>query len=108
MSSESQPLSGELIADIGARLARNEPVVQKLPAGGRLHIDRQLPFLAVYRQPPNTADIGTARLLLGEAAYLIAPGRTPDDETFIDLLKTITKYANIHKGLVTTKLPAFE
>lgn len=45
-----------------------------LPLGGRLHIDRQLPFLIVYRQPPDRPDFGTDRLVVGEAAYLIASG----------------------------------
>ena len=34
------------------RLARNKRVRRTLPGWGRLHIDRQLPFLCVYRRPP--------------------------------------------------------
>lgn len=37
-------------------------------------MDRQLPFLCVYRRPPGTDDLGTERLAKGEASYLIAPG----------------------------------
>jgi uncharacterized protein (TIGR02421 family) len=36
-----------------------------------LHIDRQLPFLCVYRRPADGADPGTRQLVLGEAAYLV-------------------------------------
>jgi uncharacterized protein (TIGR02421 family) len=39
---------------------------------GRIHIDRQLPFLCVYRR--RSDDPGTHRLVMGEASYLIAPG----------------------------------
>ncbi len=38
---------------------------------GRLHIDRTLPFLVVYRRPHNYSDKGTDRLVKGEASYLI-------------------------------------
>ena len=44
-----------------------------LPQRGRLHVDRQLPFLCVYRRPDD-GDVGTERLVTGEAAYLVAPG----------------------------------
>ena len=41
-----------------------------------MHIDRKLPFLCVYRKPPDKEDAGTERLVKGEASYLIAPGET--------------------------------
>ncbi len=47
---------------------------RRLSPWGRIHIDRHLPFLCVYRRPPQGNDTGTERLLLGEAAYLLAPG----------------------------------
>lgn len=56
------------------RLAENQRVRRTLPAEGRLRIDRQLPFLCVYRQPENRVDTGTRDLIIGEAAYLFASG----------------------------------
>ena len=38
-------------------------------------MDRQLPFLCVYRQPVRASDPGTARLATTEAAYLTCSGR---------------------------------
>ncbi len=61
-----------LIAAIGESIARNKQVRRNLPDGSRLHIDRQLPFLCIYRRPFDIEDRGTERLLLGEAAYLLA------------------------------------
>jgi hypothetical protein len=58
---------------VADRLARNLPIDMRLPAGGRLRIDRQLPFLLVYRIP-SQPDPGTADLVTTESAYLIAPG----------------------------------
>lgn len=55
-------------------LASNEPIRQRLPENGLLIIDRQLPFLFVYRKPSTKADGGTGRLIRSEASYLVAPG----------------------------------
>jgi uncharacterized protein (TIGR02421 family) len=54
------------------RLEKNQRVRRKLPIWGRVHIDRQLPFLCVYRRPVRGDDAGTERLVTSEAAYLIA------------------------------------
>jgi hypothetical protein len=45
---------------------------ERLPGGGVLNLDRKLPFLIVYRQPPGRDDEGTRQLVIGEAAYLVA------------------------------------
>lgn len=65
-------LPPEIINDICQALSRNEAVRERLPGWGRVHIDRQLPFLAIYRRPQKRTDHGTERLLLGEASYLLA------------------------------------
>ena len=66
-------ISDRLLATVRKRLAANQPVRRTLPERGRLHIDRQLPFLVVYRRRRAGADEGTASLVRGEASYLIAP-----------------------------------
>lgn len=60
----------QLFEDIKQKLIANELVRYKLPEGGRLHIDRQLPFLIVHRRIENESDKGTRQLLLGEASYI--------------------------------------
>jgi uncharacterized protein (TIGR02421 family) len=72
MTTETQQLDGTLIQDIVDKVAGNEHVRRNLPGGGRIHIDRQLPFLCLYRIPPRE-DPGTVRLVLGEASYLVMP-----------------------------------
>jgi len=69
---ERQPpgISAELVSEISAQLRDNKPVRRKLHHGGRLHIDRQLPFLCVHRHPVGGTDQGTDTLLLGQASYL--------------------------------------
>jgi uncharacterized protein (TIGR02421 family) len=72
--SEEQ-VSDAFIASMLERLRAGKSVRRQLPGWGRIHIDRQLPFLIVYRRPAGRDDPDTARLVLGEAAYLQAPGK---------------------------------
>jgi uncharacterized protein (TIGR02421 family) len=88
-----------LRARVRERLARNEPVNARLPCGGRLRIDRQLPFLLIYRKPVH-ADIGTADLVTTEAAYLIAPGATELVGEVDELCRCIIAALQQHFGVV--------
>lgn len=64
-----------LIDDVCKRIATNREVTFDLPYGGKVHIDRQLPFLCLYRRPAKRSDPGTDRLVLAEASYIIADER---------------------------------
>src|SRR5690606_34477403 len=63
----------ELIDRIVARFEAGEAISEHLPGGGRINLDRGLPFLIVYRKPAEGRDLGTRRLVAGEAAVLTAP-----------------------------------
>jgi uncharacterized protein (TIGR02421 family) len=73
VATKSVTISDRLITDITSRLAQDQPVRRTLPDGGRIHIDRQMPFLVIYRPPPDREDSGTSRFIRGEASYLVAP-----------------------------------
>lgn len=68
-------ITDRFVASAGERLRAGKPLRRRLPSWGRLHIDRPLPFLVVYRRPGSREDPGTSRLVLGEASYLLASGR---------------------------------
>ncbi len=68
----TKQITKAMISMIGESLRRNKQVRRNLPDGSRLHIDRQLPFLCLYRRPYERDDPGTEKLLMGEAAYLLA------------------------------------
>ena len=82
-------ISSALIDTICRRLSENKRVRRTLPGNGRLHIDRQLPFLCVYRRPPETEDLGTERLVKGEASYLMVPGSATHHEAVSGLVSAL-------------------
>ncbi len=63
-------VSTKVIEEISGRLERGQPVRRSFAGLGRLHIDRQLPFLCLHRQPRGRNDQGTDRLVMAEASYL--------------------------------------
>ncbi len=82
-------ISTEVIERICERLQANQPVRRSLPGLGRLHIDRQLPFLCLHRVPPGRSDPGTDRLVMAEASYLVATGRRATSAALAPLLRRI-------------------
>lgn len=67
-------ITDRFIRTVCARLADNKQVRRNLPVWGRVHIDRALPFLCIYRRPRKKKDAGTDRLVTSEASYLTASG----------------------------------
>ncbi len=82
-------LTEKRITAIIARLADNKRIRRALPVWGRVHIDRQLPFLCVYRRPVGRMDSGTDRLISSGAAYLNAPGERRFHQSLMRLLEQL-------------------
>jgi len=72
--SGKREITPSFIANVCERLEQGRAVRRSLPGGGRLHIDRALPFLCIYREPSSATVGQTSQLVMGEAAHLIAPG----------------------------------
>jgi uncharacterized protein (TIGR02421 family) len=72
---ETASTGSGLVEVVRARLGAGKSVRRNLPGGGRLHIDRPLPFLCLYRAPIDRPDPGTAELVRTQASYLV----TTDD-----------------------------
>ncbi len=64
-------LNHNSIKQILTTLDKDRYISSVLPHGGFLHLDRDLPFLLVYRKRKNNSDPGTARLARSAASYLI-------------------------------------
>lgn len=82
-------ITDQFIRSLCSRLDEDKRVRRKLPIWGRVHIDRQLPFLCVYRKPSYRDDTGTEKLLFGEAAYLIASGEEYLQKSLNSLVRNI-------------------
>ncbi|HEX6071263.1 MAG TPA: tyrosine/phenylalanine carboxypeptidase domain-containing protein [Longimicrobiaceae bacterium] len=67
------------VRDILERIERREGVRRVLDGGGLISVDRGLPYLLVHRQRGGREDAGTARLVSGEASYLLS-GTDPATE----------------------------
>ncbi len=67
----------------GGRLRRN------LPGGGRIHLDRRLPFLLVYRPPPGRRDPGAHRLVRPASAHLVGPSEPGLEEGVSELVRGV-------------------
>jgi uncharacterized protein (TIGR02421 family) len=80
------------------RLARNERVRRNLPGEGRLRIDRQLPFLCIYRSPSTRSDVGTRQLVTTEAAYLFGSGKAQYHRGIDRLCQQISRAMQEHFG----------
>ena len=91
MVTQNQTISTTFINTVRDRLARNKPIRRKLPVWGRLHIDQKLPFLCVYRRPREREDQGTAKLIQGEASYLMASGHRQTQKGLRSLVQGIAE-----------------
>ena len=87
----SSVISDPVIAAIVKRLEAGKPVRRKLPSGGYLHLDRQVPFLLVYRRPAGETTRVTEQLLRGEASYLIIDGRRRLNKSTVTLVSSIAE-----------------
>ncbi|RLA03576.1 MAG: flavohemoglobin expression-modulating QEGLA motif protein [Gammaproteobacteria bacterium] len=82
-------VSEPMIAAIIKRLEAGKSVRRKLPSGGYLHLDHQVPFLLVYRRPTQVTSPATEQLLRGEASYLIIDGRRRLNKSTVTLVSAI-------------------
>jgi uncharacterized protein (TIGR02421 family) len=67
-------ISEGFVASACQRVKEGKALRRQIPPWGRVHIDRPLPFLVVYRRPADREDPDTHRLAVGEASYLLASG----------------------------------
>jgi uncharacterized protein (TIGR02421 family) len=82
-------LTSERIASMVDRLSEDQSVRRALPVWGRVHVDRRLPFIVVYRRPADHPDAGTDRIVTGVASYLLASGEASRRDGLRDLLRAL-------------------
>lgn len=98
-------ITEEFIEDIRNRIREGKRIRRKLPDNGWLNIDRQLPFLFVYRKPSRDRDEGTQKLVKGEASYMVAPATRSQQSGVSRLVEAITQtQANIFGSFLIIEL----
>lgn len=87
------------IADAACqRLAQNKRVRKRVPGGGRLRIDRQLPFLCLHRGQID-GDHRAKELVTTQAAYLFATDDAQHHEGLSYLCSSISSAMQEHFGM---------
>jgi uncharacterized protein (TIGR02421 family) len=84
-------ISNRLLTTIADRLNDNLRVRRTLPLWGRVAIDRQLPFLCVYRHPVRGSDPGTYRFATSEASYLLCSAEKKLQTQITELVRTVAE-----------------
>lgn len=94
MQSSTQRRS--MIDELVGKVRAGDPVRHRLPSGGVVSMDRDLPFLLVHRSPPDRPDAGTAQLLAGEASFVSS---MPGEETEVgDLVEGLARTGSTVHG----------
>jgi uncharacterized protein (TIGR02421 family) len=87
-----------LAARVIAELIADRPVRLELPGGGRLHLERRLPFICVYRRVESDQDRGTEELVTGEPSYLIVGAEARPASRALQLLRAVVEHEARHFG----------
>lgn len=88
---ELESISPKFIETIRLRLAANKQVRRALPEWGRIHVDRQLPFLCVFRRPNQEDTFLAERFVMGEASYITASGNKRFRKGLSSMVSTIAE-----------------
>src|SRR3954462_12976523 len=96
VSESPKRVRSTLATEVIAALVAGKPVCEELPGGGRLHIERHVPLLCVYRSAPG--DAGTEQLLQNEPAYMIVPAGEHRARKALKLLRTVVEHLSKEFG----------
>lgn len=73
--SGQKAITREFIDEAIDILREGRKLRRKLPTWGQILIEQQLPYICVYRQPPQWDDWGTDKLIMGGSSFLIASSK---------------------------------
>lgn len=92
------------IDEVCKKISKNQRVHRKLADGGFLHIDRQLPFLSIYRLNKKDKDQNTARLLKGESSYFIIPPSISKNSVSLLIKAIVSQLSEIFNGFLLLEI----
>ena len=79
----------QILEEVLVAIREGRRVRRKLPEGGRIFLDRPLPFLCLLRIPENAPDTAMERLISTESSYLILPHSTRGKRDYNNFLSHI-------------------
>lgn len=82
-------ISPSLVAAVRQRLRAGRRVRRRLPHGGRLHVDRRVPFLFLHRDRAAGGGPGIVDAVSAQCSYLAAVGHEVDDPGLCDLVAAV-------------------
>ncbi len=91
IKTKNNTISDTFIEEVCSRLSENKQLRRSLPEWGRVHIDRQLPFLCIFRRRKNEEYSLAEGLITGEASYLTTVENRRQRQQLSLLVKGIAK-----------------
>jgi uncharacterized protein (TIGR02421 family) len=93
--------------DVAVRLEAEGRVVASLP-GARVHLDRHLPYLLVYRRREGDDDASASALVRGEASYIILEAAHPSEDACALIRDVVAAGAQVFGAFLLVELWAGE
>lgn len=84
------------------RLGAGDPLRRRIPGGGRVEIERPVPFVLAYRYPEGDEDLGTASLVTSEAAWMCVPGEAEHHPAVSRFCRAVEEALLGHEGACAT------
>ena len=96
-NTEHKTIDKKTVNRILSKIKSDEPIRVALPAKGLINMERPVPFMVVYRIPPNGKDGFTSRLGKTESSYLHAQ----DSSETTEIIKSVAnELADRFKGFL--------
>lgn len=91
MRERETPSEAEFIAELAERVTAGKSVRRKLPAGGRIHVDRLLPFIVIHRRRRTRSASAALGVASASPVYAIWPMKAEGDAFAYDLIDTLSR-----------------
>ena len=91
MLKKERQITDKMVVLLCERLRENKRIRRNLPQFGRIHIDRQLPFLCLFRQREGRSEQDIQKFATSEASYIICSARKSLHSDLQKLIAAILK-----------------
>lgn len=89
MTAAAEPDEVDVLADLCAAVREGRSVRRKLPFGGRLHVDRPLPFLVIHRGDDSRRASAARAVTTASPVYAVWPADAGADALGYDLVEAL-------------------